>query len=284
MHPGSAMPVGIYEKALVADSWPERLKLARQCGYDYVDISIDEGDARLGRLTWSASERAELRRAITDTGVPILTMCLSAHRKYPLGSASLETRQRGLEILRRAIEFSSDIGIHIVQVMGYDVFYEPSSPETEARFLEGLYAGTRRAAELGVMLGLENVDRPVAESIGKGLYFIKTINSPWFQLCPDMGNLAAAGYCPADELRLAGGHLVGIHVKDAQPGIIRGIPFERGIVPLRETFQALSEIGFWGLLGVEMWANMDSSGDPLGSVIEARKLVDRLVTATYPGK
>ncbi len=281
--PRSAMPVGIYEKALPADSWVERLRLARQLGYDYVDISIDESDARLGQLNWSAAERAALRQAIADTGVPISTMCLSAHRKYPLGSASLETRRRGLEILCRAIEFASDIGIRIVQVMGYDVFYEPSSAETEARFLEGLCNGTRRAAEMGVMLGLENVDRPVAESIGKGLRFTKAVNSPWFQLYPDMGNLAAAGYYPPDELRLGAGHLVGIHVKDAQPGIIRGITFEQGIVPLSETFQALAQIGFWGLLGVEMWANMDSTGDPLSAVIEARKLVDRLVTAAYRG-
>jgi L-ribulose-5-phosphate 3-epimerase len=281
--PRSAMPVGIYEKALPADSWVERLQLARQVGYDYVDISIDESDARLGQLNWAAAERAALRQAIADTGVPILTMCLSAHRKYPLGSASLETRRRGLEILCRAIEFASDIGIRIVQVMGYDVFYEPSSAETEARFLEGLCDGARRAAEMGVMLGLENVDRPVAESIGKSLRFVKAVNSPWFQLYPDMGNLAAAGYDPPDELRLGTGHLVGVHVKDAQPGIIRGITFEKGIVPLRETFQALGEIGFWGLLGVEMWASMESTGDPLAAVIEARKLVDRLVNAAYRG-
>ena len=138
------MKVGIYEKALLANSWQERFQLARRAGYDYVDISIDESDARLARLDSSASERAELRQTMIDTGIPILTMVLSAHRKYPLGSASPEIRHRGQEILRKAIEFSSDIGIHVVQVMGYDVFYEPSNPETEARFLDGLALPTER--------------------------------------------------------------------------------------------------------------------------------------------
>ncbi len=289
MNPNSAMPVGIYEKALcpkgthagASNVWGERLELARRLGYDYVDISIDETDERLGRLDWPAPERAALRRLIAEAGVRILTMCLSAHRKYPLGSASPEIRRRALEILYKAIEFSSDIGIHVVQVMGYDVFYEPSSAETEARFLEGLVQGTRRAAELGVMLGLENVDRPIAESIEKGLRFVEAINSPWFQLYPDMGNLAAAGYHPPSQLELGAGHLVGIHVKDAQPRIIRGIPFETGIVPLQETFHSLAKINFWGLLGVEMWASMDETGDPLRSVLEARQLVTRLFTAAY---
>jgi L-ribulose-5-phosphate 3-epimerase len=288
-HTHNSMPVGIYEKALCpkgsptggVDAWRERLSLARRLGYDYVDISIDETDERLTRLYWSAAECAALREMIRDTGVPILTMCLSAHRKYPLGSASQEIRCRGLEILRRAIEFSADIGIRVVQVMGYDVFYEPSTPQTGAHFLEGLVLGARRAAELGVMLGLENVDRPIAESIDRGLRFVDAVQSPWFQLYPDMGNLAAAGYYPPEQLRRGAGHLVGVHVKDAQPGVIRGIPFQTGIVPLNATFQALAETGFWGLLGVEMWANMDPTGDPLESVREARQLVDRLYATAF---
>ena len=43
--------LGIYEKALPGHlSWAERLALAKACGYDFVEISIDETDARLARL------------------------------------------------------------------------------------------------------------------------------------------------------------------------------------------------------------------------------------------
>ena len=39
------MPVGIYEKALPAElSWEERLLLAKEIGYDYVEITIDESE------------------------------------------------------------------------------------------------------------------------------------------------------------------------------------------------------------------------------------------------
>jgi len=277
------MPVGLYEKALPAElCWEERLAAAGQAGYDFVEISIDESDERLGRLDWSAAERSALRRSIENTGVRIMTMCLSGHRKYPLGSHTPELRQRGLEILHKAIDFAGDIGLRVVQVMGYDVFYEPSDEQTKAYFVDSIKAGVRWAGEAGVMLGLENVDNPFLESVGKGLHLVREVDSPWLRLYPDMGNLAAAGYHPPDEILLAKGYMVAIHVKDALPRVIRGVPFETGIVPLQETFQALAQIDFWGPLGVEMWASMDQDGNPLSSAIAARKLVDRLVAAAWP--
>ena len=96
------------------------------------------------------------------------------------------------------------------------------------------------------MLGLENVDVPIAESVGRLMGIVDAIDSPWFQLYPDMGNLAAAGYDPPAEFPLAGGHMVAVHVKDAAPGVIRGVPFGEGIVPHRATFRSLAATGFWG--------------------------------------
>jgi L-ribulose-5-phosphate 3-epimerase len=276
------MPVGLYEKALPSTlSWEERLVAAGQAGYDFVEISIDESDERLARLDWSACERAELRRSIVNSGVKIMTMCLSGHRKYPLGSHTPEIRAQGQEILRKAIEFAGDIGLRVVQVMAYDVFYEPSDQETQAYFVEGLERGTRWAAQSGVMLGMENLDTPFVDNIGKALAIIHEIDSPWLRLYPDIGNLAAAGYCPPAELVLAKGQLLGIHVKDALPRVIRGIPFGEGIVPFQDTFGALVQMGFWGLLGVEMWGQMHADQDPIACVAAAHRFVESLVTEAW---
>src|SRR6266498_1098763 len=277
------MPVGLYEKALPASMcWEERLTAAGQAGYDFVEISIDESDERMARLDWRASERTALRRSIANSGVKIMTMCLSGHRKYPLGSHTPQLRREGRDILRKAIEFAGDIGLRVVQVMAYDVFYETSDNDTQANFMEGLERGTRWAGQCGVMLGLENLDTPFVDSIAKALVITNEINSPWLHLYPDIGNLAAAGYCPPDELILAKGQLLGVHVKDALPRIIRGVPFGEGIVPFRDTFRALVQAGFWGLLGVEMWGQMHADQEPLASITSARKFVDCLVTESWP--
>ncbi len=268
------IPVGLYEKALPAEwSWEKRLAATAEAGYDFAEISIDESDERLGRLDWTAAERAALRHAVANSGVRILTMCLSAHRTYPLGSHSPEIRSRALEILRKAIELAVDIGLGIVQVPGYDVFDEPSDADTVARLLDGLHQGAEWASQVCLMLGLENVDVSISESISATMRLMAAVNSPWCQLYPDMANVAAAGFSPPEQLKLAKDHMVAVHVKDGLLRTIRGVPYGEGIVPFSETFAALRECRFRGPLVVEMWSRMDRTGDPFGAAVAAREFV-----------
>ena len=82
-----ARPIGIYEKATPTHfTWLERLNFAKELGFDFVEMSIDERDERLARLDWSKDERLEVVKAIYKTGVRIPSICFSGHRRYPLGS------------------------------------------------------------------------------------------------------------------------------------------------------------------------------------------------------
>ncbi len=260
---------GIYEKALPAGlSWAGMLEAAASAGYQFVEISIDESDERLSRLEWPAGRKLELHAALSASPVPIGSMCLSAHRKYSLGSASARVRERGLTIMRRAIAFAVEFGPRIIQVPGYDVFYEESTEETRGLYLEGLCRSAEWAREAGVMLGLENVDCPVADSLSKALRFVGAAGTPWFQLYPDVGNLAAMGHDVPSQLREAGSHLVALHVKDARPGDIRRVPYGEGIVDFGAVFRTLQDIGYAGPLVVEMWN--EGEQDPIA--VAARSL------------
>ena len=123
---------GLYEKALPARlDWPERLNQAKEAGYDFIEISIDESDERLDRLDWDSKKKQELIRAVHESGVFIPTMCLSGQRRYPIGSTHTEIRTKDMEVMKKAIELSSDTGNRIVQLAGYDAWYdEPSTKET----------------------------------------------------------------------------------------------------------------------------------------------------------
>ena len=55
---GKSYELGLYEKATPQDlSWEERLRVAAEAGFDYMEISVDESDARQARLDWTAAER-----------------------------------------------------------------------------------------------------------------------------------------------------------------------------------------------------------------------------------
>lgn len=78
-------------------------------------MSLDETDARLARLDWSPEQRLALVKAVAETGVRVPSMCLSAHRRFPLGSEDDAVRHQGLEIMRKAIRLAQDVGIRVIQ-------------------------------------------------------------------------------------------------------------------------------------------------------------------------
>ena len=127
--------LGLYEKSMPGSlSWEEKLKAAKDAGFDFVEISIDETEEKLARLDMSQEDRMELVSIMERVGIPIRTMCLSGHRKYPLGSSDETVCARGMEIMEKAVQLAEDLGIRIIQLAGYDVYYEDSTPETVERF------------------------------------------------------------------------------------------------------------------------------------------------------
>lgn len=252
------IPVGIYEKALPLNiSVQEKLALAAEAGFDFVELSIDESDERLARLDWTDAERREFKKVLDDAPIPMFDICLSAHRKFALGSADEKIRSQALDIMAKAIDFGAACGIRIIQLAGYYVYYEPETPDSIKLYTEGLHYGLERAEKAGVMLGLENVDGTHVNSVTVAMDFVNQFNSPWFHVYPDIGNLSEQELDVKAELELGRGHIVAVHVKDVKKGQVRRIPFGEGLVDFDGAFQTLANMQFAGPILIEMW-NDDS--------------------------
>ncbi|WP_201161095.1 L-ribulose-5-phosphate 3-epimerase, partial [Klebsiella grimontii] len=126
--------------------------------FDFVEMSLDETDARLARLDWSPEQRLALVKAVAETGVRVPSMCLSAHRRFPLGSEDDAVRHQGLEIMRKAIQLAQDVGIRVIQLAGYDVYYQQANDETRRRFRDGLKQSVEMASRAQVTLAMEIMD------------------------------------------------------------------------------------------------------------------------------
>lgn len=240
--------LGLYEKSMPAGlDWKEKLESAKAAGYDFVEISIDETDEKLNRLDMTAAERLQMLSLMNIVGLPIRTMCLSGHRKFPLGSHDPQIRARGMAIMEKAIRLAEDLGIRIIQLAGYDVYYEDSSQETRQFFYENLKRATEMAAGAGVVLGFETMETEFMNTVQKSMNYVNEISSMYLNVYPDIGNITNAaktyGTDVLQDLRAGQGHLVAVHLKETKPGHFREIPFGEGHVDFESGIKTAWELG-----------------------------------------
>jgi L-ribulose-5-phosphate 3-epimerase len=278
--------LGIYEKALPrTDSWLESLELVKELGFSFFELSIDESDERLARLDWNKEARWEVYKAIWETGIRIHTLMLSGHRRFPMGSLDPAVRETAMEMMRKAIDLASDLGIRNIQLAGYDVYYEPKTLQTRELFIANLRRAVEMAAAKEVMLDIETMDDPFINSLAKIAELKKQIHSPWLQAYPDLGNLTAwlATGIGAD-LEKNIDLVAAIHLKDTYPvtdasaGKFRDVSFGAGTVDFKGCFQLLRRLGYQGAFTIEMWT--EKAADPICEVKKAKKFFDGLFAET----
>ena len=252
--------LGLYEKSMPGSlSLWEKLEHVRKAGFDYMELSIDETDQKIARLDWTMDEIRQLRTDMEETGIPIHSFCLSGHRKYPLGHPDPAVRERSLEIMKKAIILASRLGVRLIQLAGYDVYYEESTPDTRRLFEENLRESVLFAAEYGVVLAFETMETPFMNMVDKAMHYVDLVANPWLQIYPDVGNLTNAAYTVLKskglddrsmlaalvglDLECGRGHLSAVHLKETVPDVFREVPFGTGHVDFPAAIRKALELG-----------------------------------------
>lgn len=252
--------LGLYEKAMPDDmSIMDKLKCTKQAGLDFMEISIDESEEKQRRLI-SDSFIREVQNAVAETGVPIKTMCLSGHRKYPLGSKNPSDIEKSLFIMQKAIDFACAAGIRIIQLAGYDVYYESGDEVTRAGFLSNLQKCVEMASRTGVILAFETMETDFMNTVAKAMRYVRLIDSPYLQVYPDIGNIRNATEDYAGDIGCGEGHIVAAHLKETKEGVFRDLEYGRGRVDFKGCVQKLRSLGV-GIFTCEFW--YDKKTDPL---------------------
>ena len=281
--------LGIYEKAFPSsDSLSTILAKARALGFDFVELSIDESDERLSRLDWGTEQIEDLRRACFHAQIPFQSMCLSAHRRFPFGSADPAIRTRARDILRKAIDFASLMGIRVIQLAGYDTYYELSTAQSVKLFREGMAWAVKQAEQKQIMLAMEIMDTPFMNSISKHMAYERTLNSPWYKVYPDLGNLSAWPENNVEcEIFLGIHSIVAVHLKDTLAvtdtfeGKFKCVPFGCGCVDFPARFRQLEQLGYAGPYMVEMW--YDPNTNESEEILKAKLWIERQYNASISG-
>ena len=273
--------IGLYEKAMPELSWSEKLAAAKEAGYDFVEISIDASEDKIGRVYMPKEERRALVELLYESGMPLRTMNVSALTKYALGDEDDAIRARGLDIARHAIPLAADLGVRVVMFPGYDVYFGTSTPETVRRFHEAMDELKLLAARYGTIIGFETMENEFMNTVEKGMRWVETLASPYVQLYPDIGNTTNAavlhGTDVLADLRLGRGHIAAFHLKETKPGVFREIPYGEGHVDFPGAIETVWALGVRRFV-TEFWYDK-TIPDWQGELLKARSRFTALLDA-----
>lgn len=240
--------IGLYEKAMPEGlSWVEKLQASKEAGFDFVEISIDASEDKISRIHMTKDDRMDMVRWMYETGMPIRTMNVSALTKYALGDDDPKICERGMEILEKALVLADDLGVRIVMIPGYDIYYGTSTEQTRQRFIRNLKKASMMAASLGILLEMETMENEFMNTVWKAMYYVKMIDSVYLGVYPDCGNLKNAaviqGSNELQDLESGRGYISALHLKETIPGIFREIPFGEGHVDFEKMIKTAWNIG-----------------------------------------
>lgn len=276
--------LGIYEKALPQDiSWEEKFDLVHKLGFNFLEFSVDESDHRLARLDWSREKRENFRTLMWQKHLRINNLMLSGHRRFPLGSHDAAKRKKSLAMCQKAIDLCVDLGIHNIQMAGYDVYYEEKDAETKKYYEANLAKCVHMAAKKNIMLSIETMDDPFLNNISKIVALKNSIHSPWLQAYPDLGNLSAwPENNPQEEIRKNIDHICAIHLKDSLAvtptfkGKFRDVPFGSGCVDFKDLLKELVQLDYNGSFTIEMWPGENGEKDAVAQIKHAKQFFDQI--------
>ena len=240
--------IGLYEKAMRNNlTWKEKLQCAKECGYDYLEISIDATEEKINRIYMDTEEKREIMEAIFDTGIPIGSMSVSALTKYALGDPDQAVRDRGMEIAEKSIQLSSALGVRTVMIPGYDIYYGESTIETKRYFLENIRKIAEIAEREGILVGFETMENNFMNTTGKAVQYVNMVDSAYLKIYPDAGNITNAAVANrhdvCEDLSLGKGKLIALHLKETKPDVYREVPFLTGHVEFERIINTAWKLG-----------------------------------------
>ena len=240
--------IGLYEKAMRNTlTWKEKLQCAKECGYVYLEISIDATEEKINRIYMDTEEKREIMEAIFDTGIPIGSMSVSALTKYALGDPDQAVRDRGMEIAEKSIQLSSALGVRTVMIPGYDIYYGESTIETKRYFLENIRKIAEIAEREGILVGFETMENNFMNTTGKAVQYVNMVDSAYLKIYPDAGNITNAAVANrhdvCEDLSLGKGKLIALHLKETKPDVYREVPFLTGHVEFERIINTAWKLG-----------------------------------------
>jgi L-ribulose-5-phosphate 3-epimerase len=224
-------------------SYADRFQMARDAGFEQIECPTmpDEHEAE------------EVKKAAEKTGLRIHSVMNMAHWDYPLSSADPAVVAKSVEGMHTSLRNAHFWGADTVLLVPAVVNPQTSYRDAWTRSQEQIRKLIPMAAELKVIIGIEEVWNKFLLSPLEFARYVDEFKSPWLRAYFDVGNVVFYGY-PQDWIRTLGKRIVKLHIKDFkyQNEMTKWTPLREGSVDWLEVHKALAEIGYQGSATVEL--------------------------------
>jgi L-ribulose-5-phosphate 3-epimerase len=233
----------------------EALQMLADTGYRGVGLTLDHhhldpfAPDLAGRVTRVADCLRDLDLAVVvETGARFV---LDPRRKHEPTLLSDDGRERRVELLQLAVKVAADLGAEAVSF--WSGKSNVASEVAQTRLVDGCREVLETAHEFDVPLAFEPEPGMFTESVADWQRLSSELDDPLFRLTLDIGHcLCTENETIAEVIRHVASQLAYVQIDDMKRGVHDHLNFGEGDVDFPSTLGALNEIGFEGLVSVEL--------------------------------
>jgi len=234
------------------DYWQDEFVIAEKLNLDCIEFIFDFNDAEKNPLL---NERGlnQIKKISEQTGVIVKTICADYFMEAPLHSDNLDVSATSQKIMSRLLSNSKELGISDVVIPCVDQSTLSSQEDTD-RFVEKLIPMIDIAEKLGINLSLETDLAPQSF-----MELLNRFNSERVTVNYDIGNSAALGFDPIEELSTYGNKITDIHIKDR---VLNGgsVILGQGNADFKQFFKKLKELNYQGPFIMQAYRDEEGIG------------------------
>ena len=253
------MKKGISIWSFAGTSLEENMKLAKDAGFDGIELALDEtGDVSLESTKDDILKVKEMAEKI---GLELYSVASGLYWTYNYTSENEANRIKAKEITKKQLEVASWLGCDTILVVpgAVDVAFEPESEIVEydvayERALSALKELAPYAEELKVSISIENVWNKFLLSPVEMADFIDKVGSDYVGSYFDVGNVVYIGH-PEHWIKVLGNRIKKVHFKDyrKEAGSLCGfVDLLSGDVNWPKVMEQFKNIGYDNWVTAEM--------------------------------
>jgi L-ribulose-5-phosphate 3-epimerase len=224
-------------------------------------------------------EVRQYREASEKSGVKVHSIMNSDHWRYSLTDSDPEVVKKCAAGIQTSLRNAHDLGAGTVLLVPGIVTPDVSYAEVYKRSQDQIRKLIPMAAELRVIIAVENVSNRFLLSPLEFARYIDELQSPWVKAYFDIGNVVSTAY-PQDWIRTLGGRIVRVHIKRFEPGVDhpKFDPKDRRTqgVDWPAVQKALSDVGYEG------WVTAEVRGGDESYIKEVSARLDKILAGQQP--